>query len=146
MNISTILRSLFVIVLAGYVSLATGDETAREQYTVKISDIPMSRDTADSLLRYVVGKNNGAGIVAHDNVKNTDIILSIIEKNTDVRIEDVFVAKIMKLYNDCLDENTTPVFTSEERKCVLYKREDGSRINMCIDKKDKTIITLGIIE
>lgn len=145
MNINNILRNLFVIILAGYISLAIGDDTVREQYTVKINSISMTRDVAESILR-IISNNNRISVVAYDNVKNTSIVLSVVEKNMDVCIDDVFVAKILKLYNNCLDENTSALFVSKDRKCMLYKFEDGSKINMCIDKKDKTIIVLGIIE
>lgn len=142
---NNIIRFFLCILFSGYISCVIGDETVREQYAVKINDISMSRDVAESILR-IISKNNEIGVVAYDNVKNTSIVLSVVEKNMDVRIDDVFVAKILKLYNNCLDENTLASFVSEDRKCVLYKFEDGSKINMCIDKKDKTIIVLGIIK
>jgi hypothetical protein len=143
--INNVLRIFLCILFSSYVSCAIGGETAlREQYTVKINDIPMTRDSAESILGYI-SKNNSIEVVAHDNVKNANVLLSVVEKNMDVRIEDIFVAKIVELYNICLNENTPALFASEDRKCVLYKLEGRGRINMCIDKKNKTIIVLGII-
>jgi len=146
-TISNILCRFFIVVLMGYASCSIGGTEVRPAgYIVKINNMRMHSDHAKSIFSYI---SDAEKIVnAYDNVKEESVLLSEVEKNMDITIDnDDFMATISKLYNNCLDEseggdNTILIFENIDRKCMKISY-NNMNIFLCVDKKSKEILDLS---
>jgi hypothetical protein len=117
--------------------LAVGDDRVSETYTVRLNNIPFRSDVAEGVLLRINSDYKRKGIKAHDNMQNKNILLTKIEKNTDITIEDSeLLAELSGLYTNRLNTNMNTHRNTQWEKCVgrnLEFNKGEKAIEICID-------------
>ncbi|MDR2351280.1 MAG: hypothetical protein LBD56_01190 [Endomicrobium sp.] len=129
------LVSLLVIV---YSSIAIGDNHVIKRYTVKINGISFSNNVATNILFYITNGNDNA-IKSYDNLQKREFMLSKIEENIDVSIQDNgLLSVILDLYKNLFENKNADYKHSKmgDMSCISGNVEldkKSTRIKICID-------------
>ena len=86
-------------------SVALGsDRVVEEMYTVRINDVPLTRDAAETvLLRSMGGK---VSIKAYDNIKKMGLVVNEVTRGMDINISGSdLVSGISNMYDNYLKSN-----------------------------------------